>query len=88
MYEKIKEIVEKEIVELEKYQLEQRHMSNNPAVYGEVSPNGYENAKDSISEFKKILHFLSHREKDIKYLMGRHSSLHNLNNLKVKGKVN
>ena len=47
MIEKIKEAVEKEITELKKYQLEQVHMANTPAVYGEVSPNGHENAEDA-----------------------------------------
>ena len=55
---KIIEAVEKEITELKKYQLEQVHMANNPAVYGEVSPNGHENAEDEIFFLHKILDYV------------------------------
>ena len=58
MIEKIKAAVEKEITELKKYQLEQVHMANNPAVYGEVSPNGHENAEDEIFFLHKILDYV------------------------------
>ena len=59
IYVRVKELIEKEITELKKYQLEQVHMANNPAVFGEVSPNGHENASDDISAFQDFLDYLS-----------------------------
>jgi len=74
MYNKIKEAIEKEIVEQKKESLQFNHMGKYYELYDSDDAisfyNSHMNAEDTITEFKKILDFVLKCEEDWQFLCG------------------
>ena len=73
MYQKIKEAIDREIVEAKKEALQFAHMEKYSEVNGGDGCNEFNcqmNAEDSITEYKKILNFVERCEDDWHWLIG------------------
>jgi len=75
MYDRIKEVIEKEILEAKKETLSWEHLSKYSELNGtdgchEI--NSQMNAEDSITEYQKILNFVERCEDDWHWLIGNY----------------